>query len=180
MDLSGMLFGGWAPILRTIIVGASAYLALVVALRVSGKRTLAKLNAFDLVVTVALGSSLASVLLSPDVALAQGVTAFATLIALQFAVAWISVRWPRAARLVRSEPTLLLRRGEVLPDALRRARVTEAELRTIIRTSAHPDPDRVAAVILESDGSFSVIGSDNAGDWAERAVDRESEARRHP
>jgi uncharacterized membrane protein YcaP (DUF421 family) len=177
MDLSRMLFDGWTPILRTALVGALAYAALVTTLRLSGKRTLAKLNAFDLVVTVALGSSLASVLLSSDVALAQGVTAFATLVVLQFAVAWSSVRSDRVARLVRSEPTLLVRKGEVLPDALRRARVTEAELRTVIRNSSHPDPARIAAVILESDGSFSVIGTGNEGDWAERAVDREAQAR---
>jgi uncharacterized membrane protein YcaP (DUF421 family) len=48
--------------------------------------------------------------------------------------------------------------------------VTEAELETVIRTSDHPDPTRVAAVILESDGSFSVIGAANAGDWAERTI----------
>jgi uncharacterized membrane protein YcaP (DUF421 family) len=171
MDLSAMLFGGWTPILRTVIVGTLAYAALVATLRISGKRTLAKLNAFDLVVTVALGSTLASVLLSSDVALAQGMAAFATLVALQFVVAFASVRSPRVARLVRSEPSLLVRRGEVLPDALRRARVTEAELRTVIRTSNHPDPARVAAVILESDGSFSVIAAETAGDWAERAID---------
>lgn len=169
-----MLFDGWAPILRTVLVGTLAYAGLVLTLRISGKRTLAKLNAFDLVVTVALGSVLASILVSPDVALAQGIAAFATLVALQFALARASVRWRRVARLVRSEPTLLLRRGEVLPEALRGARVTEAELRTVIRTSAHPDPSRVSAVILESDGSFSVIGDEDAGDWAERAVDREA------
>jgi uncharacterized membrane protein YcaP (DUF421 family) len=178
MDLSDMFFGGWTPILRTVLVGSLGYVALVATLRVSGKRTLAKLNAFDLVVTVALGSSLASVLLSSDVALAQGAAAFATLIGLQFAVAWGSVRSPRLARLVRSEPTLLMRHGEVLPDALRRTRVTEAELRSVIRSSRHPAPGRVAAVILESDGSFSVIGADNAGDWAERGGDREAAARR--
>ena len=175
-----MLFHGWTPILRTALVGTLAFAALVATLRISGKRTLAKLNAFDLVVTVALGSALATVLLSPDVALAQGVVAFATLIALQFAVAWISVRSPRVARLVRSEPTLLVRRGEVLPGALRRARMTEAELQTVIRTSNHPDPARVAAVVLESDGTFSVIGQDTAGDWAERAVAQEVQERRHP
>jgi uncharacterized membrane protein YcaP (DUF421 family) len=171
MDLSTMIFGGWTPILRTVLVGTLAYAALVATLRISGKRTLAKLNAFDLVVTVALGSTLASVLLSSDVALAQGLAAFATLVALQFAVAFASVRSSRFARLVRSEPTLLVRRGEVLPDALRRARVTEAELRTVIRTSDHPDSSRVAAVILESDGSFSVIAAENAGDLAERTID---------
>jgi len=77
--------------------GVLAYVALVVFLRVSGKRTLSKMNAFDLVVTVALGSTLATVLLSKDVALAEGVLAFALLISLQFVVTWSSVRarWVR-------------------------------------------------------------------------------------
>ena len=69
-----------------------AYIALVVLLRVSGKRTLSKMNAFDLVVTVALGSTLATVLLSKNVALLEGVLAFALLIFLQFVITWLSVR----------------------------------------------------------------------------------------
>jgi uncharacterized membrane protein YcaP (DUF421 family) len=69
-----------------------AYVVLVVFLRLSGLRTLSKLNAFDLVVTVALGSTLATVLLTKDVALADGALAFALLIALQFVVTWSSVR----------------------------------------------------------------------------------------
>jgi uncharacterized membrane protein YcaP (DUF421 family) len=64
-------------------VGAAAYFALIVLLRLSCKRTLAKLNAFDFVVTVALGSTPATVLLTSDVALAEGVLAFTLLVALQ-------------------------------------------------------------------------------------------------
>jgi len=179
MDLSKMLFGGWSDVARTLIVGTLAYAALIATLRVSGKRTLAKLNAFDLVVTVALGSTLASVLISSSVALAQGVTAFVTLIGLQFVVAWGSVRSRRVAHLVRSEPSLLVRRGEILKGALHRSRVTEAELKTVIRNSNHPDPARVAAVVLESDGSFSVIGEEHGGaDYA--AAGLESDLKREP
>ena len=69
-----MLFDSWAGVGRTIVVGILAYIALVSLLRVSGKRTLSKMNAFDLVVTVALGSTLATILLSKDVALAEDVT----------------------------------------------------------------------------------------------------------
>lgn len=58
-----MLFHGWESLLRIIIVGSAAYAFLVVVLRVSGKRTLSKMNAFDLVITVALGSTLATVLM---------------------------------------------------------------------------------------------------------------------
>lgn len=58
MDLQAMLFQNWAGIVRTVMVGSLAYFTLVCFLRISGKRTLAKLNAFDFVVTVALGSTL--------------------------------------------------------------------------------------------------------------------------
>ena len=157
IDWGGMFFQGWAGILRTLVVGTLAYAFLVVALRGSGKRTLAKLNAFDLVVTVAFGSVLASILLSEGVALAEGAIALTLLIALQYAVTALSVRSRAFARLVRSEPTLLLRDGEPLPRALRRARVTRSELETVARTEGHGSLGGLAAVILESDGSFSVL-----------------------
>ena len=86
------LFGGWPTVARTAVVGVPAYAALVLLLRLSGKRTLSKFNAFDFVVTVALGSTLASVLISNSVALAQGVTAFVVLLGLQFAFTWLWVR----------------------------------------------------------------------------------------
>jgi uncharacterized membrane protein YcaP (DUF421 family) len=85
-------FPGWGVLARTLLVGGAAYVTLVLVLRLTGKRTLAKLNAFDLVVTVALGSTLASVLTSKDVAWAQGAVAFVLLAALQYVVTWLSVR----------------------------------------------------------------------------------------
>jgi uncharacterized membrane protein YcaP (DUF421 family) len=87
-----MLFQNWTGLWRVLVVGALAYCALVFLLRVSGKRTLSKMNAFDFVVTVALGSTLAAVFLSKNVALAEGVLAFALLIGLQFVITWLSVR----------------------------------------------------------------------------------------
>ncbi|MEO6887893.1 MAG: DUF421 domain-containing protein, partial [Ktedonobacteraceae bacterium] len=59
-----MFFTTWATLLRTVVVGVLAYIALVVFVRISGKRTLSKMNAFDLIVTISLGSTLASALLS--------------------------------------------------------------------------------------------------------------------
>ena len=164
MNWAEMFFQSWSGIVRTLIVGTLAYAFLVVTLRLSGNRTLAKLNAFDLVVTVAFGSLLASILLSEDVALAEGATALLLLVALQYAVAFFSVRSKGFAKVVRSEPTLLMRDGEMLPQAMRHARVTKAELETVVRTEGQRGLDGIAAVILESDGSFSVIdgsGSQN-------------------
>ena len=157
MNWTDMFFQGWNGIVRTLVVGTLAYVFLVASLRVSGKRTLAKLNAFDLVITVAFGSTLASILLSEDVALTEGAVALALLIALQFTVAFLSVRWLPFARAVRSEPTLLLRDGELCSEAMRRARVTRAELETVVRTEGRRGFEGISAVILESDGSFSVI-----------------------
>jgi uncharacterized membrane protein YcaP (DUF421 family) len=150
------LFDGWRPIARTLVVGLLGYATLVTMLRVSGKRTLAKLNAFDLVVTVALGSTFASVLTDRDLSLATGATAFATLIGLQFALAWGQTRSGRLRRLVKSEPRLLLHRGEPLRDAMRRERITEDELRAALRAAGLERLAEAHAVVLETDGSLSV------------------------
>ncbi|MDO8408619.1 MAG: DUF421 domain-containing protein [Phenylobacterium sp.] len=151
------LFTGWDPIIRILVVGAAAYLALVIVLRASGKRTLSKLNAFDLVVTVAIGSTFSSILTSKDLALAEGVAALALLVGLQYAVTFLSVRIKGIDRLVKSEPTLLLKDGEPLPGALRQQRVTEEELRAAIRTSGGAELSDAAFVVLESDGSLSAV-----------------------
>lgn len=157
-----MFFDGWDGMARTVVVGMLAYLGLVVMLRLSGKRTLSKLNAFDLVVTVALGSILATILLSREVPLVDGLVAFVLLIALQFAVTWTSVRMPWFRGVVASEPTLLMHRGQMLDDALHRARITPEEVRSAIRGAGMLDLDGVAAVVLEPDGSLSVLGSSQA------------------
>lgn len=157
MDWSEMFFQNWSGIVRTLVVGTLAYAALVLSLRVSGNRTLAKLNAFDLIVTVALGSVLASILLSEGVALAEGIVAFVLLIGLQYLVAYLSVRSRTFAQAVRSEPALIARDGEPLPQAMHRARVTRAELDSVLRNQGYGDVSKVKSVVLESDGSFSVV-----------------------
>lgn len=159
-----MLFSGWDSVARTLVVGVAAYVALVIFLRISGKRTLSKLNAFDLVVTVALGSSLATALITKDVTLVDGALAFALLIALQFAVTWSSVRTRWVRRLVTGEPRLLLYRGRLLDDAMRRARLTEGEVLSAVRGAGIARVEDVEAVVLETDGSLSVVRGPADGD----------------
>lgn len=153
-----MLFQNWQGIIRTLAVGVLAYAALVLFLRISGKRTLAKLNAFDLVVTVALGSTLSAILLQESIALAEGATALSLLIVLQFLVTWLSVRWRGFARTVRSEPALLVRNGEFCSDSMRRERITGDEVLSAVRSSGGSGIDDVSAIVLESDGTISIIG----------------------
>lgn len=157
------LFGGWQSLFRTLVVGVLAYITLVLFLRCSGKRTLSKMNAFDLVVTVALGSTLATVLLAKDVALAEGALAFALLVGLQFVVTWSSVRVRWVRHLVTGEPVMLMLRGDFLLSALRRARVTQDEIRAAVRAAGRASLAEVEAVVLETDGSFSVIPRTESG-----------------
>jgi uncharacterized membrane protein YcaP (DUF421 family) len=156
MNWSEMFFQNWEGVVRTIVVGALAYATLMLFLRLSGKRTLAKLNAFDLVVTIALGSTLSAILLQESIALAEGAAAFALLILLQLAVAYLSVRSARFARLVRSEPSLLARNGAFCLATMDQERITRADVLGAVRASGAREISAVDYAILESDGSISV------------------------
>jgi uncharacterized membrane protein YcaP (DUF421 family) len=153
-----MLFDSWSGLGRVVLVGTLAYAALVLVLRISGKRTLTKLNAFDLVVTVALGSTLATVLLSKSVALVEGVLAMVLLVLLQYAITWLSVRSPRFEALIKAEPTLLVHRGRFLERAMKAERITREEILAALRASGAAGVDGTAAVVLETDGTLSVVG----------------------
>lgn len=152
-----MWFESWSAVGRVLAVGTASYILLVFLLRTSGKRTLSKLNAFDLVVTVAMGSTLSSALLSSDVSFAEAGAGFVALVGLQYAVAKLSARSSGFAGLVRSEPRLLLENGRFLDDALRRERVTRGEILSALRSAKLGSTMQAAAVVLETDGSLSVI-----------------------
>jgi uncharacterized membrane protein YcaP (DUF421 family) len=176
-----MFFDGWRDLGRVVLLGVCAYVALVFMLRISGNRTLSKLNAFDLVVTVALGSTLATVLLSKEVSLAEGVLALGLLIGLQFLVTWTSVRLPWFNQLVKSEPVMLFHRGRFLPTAMLRARIVEEEMVTALRNQGVARLEEVEAVVLETDGSLTVLhGPDGPAETLShvKRPEREEEASR--
>jgi uncharacterized membrane protein YcaP (DUF421 family) len=108
--------------------------------------------------SVALGSTLATVLLSSSVALVEGITALALLVGLQYAVAWASARSRRIEALVKSEPTLVYCHG-FLHSAMRHERITEDELAQAARSQGHLDLQSVTAVVIETDGSLSILTS---------------------
>jgi uncharacterized membrane protein YcaP (DUF421 family) len=160
-----MFFDNWVGLLRTLVVGICAYVSLILLLRISGKRTLSKMNAFDLIVTVALGSTLATILLSKDTALAEGVLALGLLILLQFIITWLSVRSATVSRLVKAEPRLLFHKGEFLWTAMKQERVNKGELLQAMRSQGISQTEQVEAVVLETDGSFSIVKKmENEGD----------------
>jgi uncharacterized membrane protein YcaP (DUF421 family) len=135
------------------------YISLVIFLRLSGSRTLSSMNAFDFIVTVAIGSVFGRALTARRVAFAEAVVALGLLISLQYVVTWIEVRWSPFGRLVTNSPALLYFRGEFLKEQMDRQRVTEGTLKAAARKEGFDSLDNVEAIVLESSGKFSIIKS---------------------
>jgi uncharacterized membrane protein YcaP (DUF421 family) len=159
-----MLFDSWDNLVRVVVVGVLAYAGLVVLLRISGNRSLSKMNSFDLVVTVAFGSTLSTILVNRNVSLAVGLTALALLIVLQLVITWCSVRSSFVSHAVKTAPTVLLLDGQLRDAALKRVRVTADEVMAAVRQHGYGSLAEIDAVILESDGSLSVVPASHAGD----------------
>ncbi|MFL6216539.1 MAG: DUF421 domain-containing protein [Blastocatellia bacterium] len=152
-----MFFQSWTMIGRVVVLGVLAYIALVVMLRVSGKRTLAMMDPFDFVITAALGSTLAQVILSKEVTLLDGIAAFAVLIGLQFVVTLLSLRYRVVRHLIKPHPKLLYYRGEFLTEVMKSEHVHEVEILTAVRSEGFLSLEDVEAVVLEPNSNFSVI-----------------------
>jgi uncharacterized membrane protein YcaP (DUF421 family) len=162
-----MLWNSWQSVLEVSLVGAGAYILLVLIHRLSGKRTLSKLNAFDFIVTIAYGSTLATTLLSPDVKLADGVAAFLVLTMLQLVVTFASVRFKPMLKAIKASPTRLVRNGLMLHDVMRRERVTEEEVMQSVRSAGKASLAKID-VVLETNGKLSVVPR---GDGPEDALE---------
>jgi len=159
-------FDGWEGVVQVLMLGALGYVALIVMLRLSRKRSLAQLNTFDFVYVVVMGEMLAITIMDEDVSFAEGMTALALLIGLQALISWLTTRSPAVERAVNGEPTLLFHRGRFLRDAMHAQRVTEDEVLAAVREHGVADLDEVQAVVLETNGVFSVLHFGMAGSRA--------------
>lgn len=159
-----MFFSSWYLLFRVIVVATLTYTALVLSLRISGKRTLAQMNAFDYVVTVAFGSIMASAILSKEVVVAEVIVAFGILIVLQYGVAWLSLRLGWFKHLVKSNPHLLFQNGQFFKDIMEQERVAKSEIYQAIRNAGVGSLDQVEAVVLETNGKMSIIQHNSNSD----------------
>jgi uncharacterized membrane protein YcaP (DUF421 family) len=100
--------------------------------------------------------------------LAEGVLALALLVSLQLAITWLSVRSERFQQFVKAQPRLVLHRGRFLDEAMREERVTREEVLAAIRSHGMKSASEALAVVLETDGSISVVG-----DSARHRTDRQ-------
>lgn len=155
--MKNIFFDSWESVVRTCLITVMAYILLIVLLRASGKRTLSKMNAFDFIVTIALGSTLATVILNKNVALIDGVLSFSLLIGLQYLITWLSARYKKISSLVKSTPALLVYKGVMLREIMLKERIDEDEIKAIIRSKGLSSMQDADAVVLETDGSLTVM-----------------------
>ena len=133
--MENVFFDNWSGVFRVALITVIAYLVLIVLLRVSGKRTLAKMNAFDFIVTIALGSILGAVILNKSIPLSEGLLAIVLLISLQFCFTYISVRSEKFKNIITSNPTLLYYRGNFFEKVLKKERITKDFINKSVRTA---------------------------------------------
>jgi uncharacterized membrane protein YcaP (DUF421 family) len=159
-----LFFAGWSAIGRVAVMALAIYIVVVAILRVVGQRALAKMSAYDLIVTVTLCSLVASIPLQKSLSLTEGLTAIVTFLALQQLTSRILRRWPGSRPVVKSHPTLIVWDGKMLLDRMHEVTITPDEVEAAIRSAGMGSVTQAAAVVLENDGNWSVISADNAGD----------------
>jgi uncharacterized membrane protein YcaP (DUF421 family) len=155
MDM--IFFNDWDSFFRTLVMTFLAYISIVILLRVSGKRTLSKMNAFDFIVTIALGSALASVATSKTVTLADGLVVFGVLIFMQFLLTWLSVRIKSFKKVITSQPSILLYKGEVIDENLKKERITIEEINNALRQKGYSGLSDIDIIVLETTGDITII-----------------------
>lgn len=152
-----LFFDGFNDLLRTLTAAPILYIAVIIFVRISGKRSTSQMNNFDWVVTVAMGSLMASGILLKDITILESVGAIGLLLFLQWLLTWTMVRSSAVAKLVRAEPTLLYHDGKFLSQAMRRERVSEYEVLSAVRENGFVDLQNVQSVVLEANAALSVL-----------------------
>lgn len=154
-----MFFQNLDSVFQAIMLSVLSYIAIVIIFRLSGKRTLSSLNAFDFLITVIIGSISATTILSNQTKFFEGVAVIITLVVLQFIVAKMNVHSSFFSKVIKSDPTLLYYEGEYISSNLKKMRVSKDDILQEVRINSGVTMDKVHAVILESNGKLSIVTS---------------------
>jgi uncharacterized membrane protein YcaP (DUF421 family) len=152
-----MFFGGWQGIFHAAVIGGLAYVGFIVLLHFFGKAMLMETSAASLVMTTALGSGLASIVLVEKISLVEGLAGFAMIMALQTAFIWASAHSAKFKRLLREPPTLVYFHGRFFERIMRQNGLTRADIYAAMRESGLTNENDVGAVVFESNGALTAI-----------------------
>jgi uncharacterized membrane protein YcaP (DUF421 family) len=152
-----MFFHSWSELGRIVTVSAVLFVFIVAVLRVVGQKALAKMSGYGVVVTITLGSIMASVILTKSLTISDAAVALLTLVALQEATRWLQARFLPVHHMVREPPRVVLWDGKLLEDRLSEGSVSADEVRAVVRKAGYAAIEDVRIVVLENDGSWSVV-----------------------
>lgn len=165
----------WTSLLAICLSALGIYIAVIIMTRICGKRSFSKMSSFDFAMTVAIGSIIASTILSASVSLLQGIVGLVFIYILQISVAYLR-RYKIIGRVVDNTPLLLMDGKNILEDNLKKARVTEGDLRSKLREANVLKLSQVKMVVMETTGDISVLHSEDEGkeveDWLLKDIER--------
>ena len=149
---------GWEKsILDIVLRSAVVYVFILAGLRLTGKREVGQMSPFDLVLLLLISNAVQNAMVGPNTSLAGGLISVATLLALNFIVARLAIRGGRLASALRGSPTLLVHDGRLIPENLKRERLTIYDMSQALREHGVGEISEVQSAVLEVDGSISVL-----------------------
>ena len=143
------------PVAEKIVRPFIVYLFLIVGLRLAGKRELAQLNPFDLVLLLTISNTVQNAIIGEDNSVTGGLIGAATLLAMNYLVAWASYRSPRLERLVEGDSTLLIENGVLQRSRTKTELVTRTELETAAHKEGFSSLDEIDRAILDPGGNIA-------------------------
>jgi uncharacterized membrane protein YcaP (DUF421 family) len=144
------------PLLEKILRPMIVYLCLVLFLRVFGKRELAQLNPFDLVVLLCLSNTVQNSIIGDDNSLSGGIVGVLSLLSINYLLTRVLFRLPKLSKVIEGKETVLIKSGKVDEEALKREALTELDLKTILHKQGLRDYSEVERCVLEPSGNFYV------------------------
>jgi uncharacterized membrane protein YcaP (DUF421 family) len=144
------------PLIEKILRPVIVYLALVILLRIFGKRELAQLNPFDLVVLLSLSNTVQNAIIGNDNSVSGGLIGAFTLLAVNYLVVRFLFKHRRLDQLVEGKPTTLIERGTVQHKNLAKELLSHSELMTVLHRQGFDDVSEVEQCVLEPSGTFAV------------------------
>src|SRR5512143_3132784 len=149
-----------APVLNLILRAIAVYAFLLVALRVAGKRELAQMTSFDLVLLLVISNAVQNSINAGDNSLTGGLVSAVTLVLLNWAVGWATYRWRWTERVIQGRPIRIVTDGKIHVGAMRRELLTLSELRSALRKQGVARVTDCSRVVLEPDGTLSILRRD--------------------
>ncbi len=147
-----------------VIRAALVFLVLGIVIRITGKRQIAQLSAFDLILIVTMGDLIGQTVLQEDYSLTAGLLAVLTFGALSMLVGMTAYWFPRSRPALRGQPTVVLRDGELDDEVLRYELIHRADLDEAARQAGIRDIRQVELAVMETDGTFSFFRRDQGTD----------------